>query len=53
MSSSEAIRQVLGMPDRAMDEGREEPSEYNFILRSIEANRKMNMNMKGFWTCLH
>ena len=36
------------MPDRAMDEGREEPSEYYFILRSIHANRKMNMNMKVF-----
>ena len=48
VSASEAIRQVLGMPDRTVDEGREDPSEYNVILRSIYAKQKMNMDMKVF-----
>ena len=53
VSASEAIRQVLGMPDRALDEGREDPSEYNVILQSIHAKQKINMNMKSFCTCFY
>ena len=35
VSTSEAIRQVLGIPDRATEEAREEPSMYSFLYYCI------------------